>query len=319
MVPILFCGHLQAQKIQVHDPVMIKEGDTYHLFTTGFGIGTYSSKDLRNWIKGSPVFSKPPVWAANTIKGFKGGSLWAPDISFHNGQYYLYYSVSAFGKNTSCIGLAVNKTLDSSAADFKWTDLGIVVQSVPGRDSWNAIDPNLVYDQDNKPWLSFGSFWSGLKIVRLDNDLRTIAKPEEWHTVASRLRSFSAPDSSAGDAAIEAPFIFKKGAYFYLFASWDYCCRGVNSTYKVVVGRSKDIRGPYLDKSGVKMTEGGGSLFLQGDTAWYGTGHSAAYSFEDKDIFICHGYDAKDNGKSKLIVKEMGWDEWQWPFLKELF
>lgn len=316
---LLNLNFTQGQPISVHDPVMIKEGSTYHVFCTGFGIGHYSSTDLKHWVKHRPVFSKPPDWASAAVKGLKGGSLWAPDIHYYKGRYYLYYSVSAFGKNTSCIGLAVNKTLDSTDADFKWTDLGKVVQSIPGRDFWNAIDPNLILDRDSIPWLAFGSFWGGVKMVKLENDLKTIAKPEVWQTIASRPRTASLPDTIAGDAAIEAPFIYKKGDYYYLLVSWDYCCRGVNSTYKVVIGRSKEVTGPYLDKSGKRMSDGGGSLLMEGDADWYGVGHAAAYTIEGKDLFICHGYDAKDQGKSKLLLKEMFWDEWDWPILKDLF
>src|SRR5687768_17402285 len=154
-----------------HDPVMIKQDGTYYLFTTGNGVSVYSSKDMKNWRKERPVFSKAPDWVIKALPNYRGSSMWAPDISYYNGKYYLYYSVSAFGKNTSCIGLAVNKTLDSASADFKWEDMGKVIQSVPGRDMWNAIDANLVIDERNTPWLAFGSFWEGMKLVKLNSDL----------------------------------------------------------------------------------------------------------------------------------------------------
>ena len=243
-----------ASKIPAHDPVMIKQGDRYYMFATGFGISVYSSSDMNNWTRQNPVFTTPPAWAMEAIPGFKG-HIWAPDITFHNGQFYLYYAVSAFGKNTSAIGLAINKTLDTTSADYKWRDVGSVVQSVPGRDMWNAIDPNLIFDDATTPWLAFGSFWNGLKLVKLTEDLTAIAKPEVWHTIAARPRSASIADTAAGDAAIEAPFIFKHGGYYYLFASWDYCCRAEKSTYKVVVGRSKQLAGPYLDKAGTANVE----------------------------------------------------------------
>jgi arabinan endo-1,5-alpha-L-arabinosidase len=305
-----------AQSIRVHDPVMIKEGLTYHLFCTGNGITTFVSGDLKTWVRGKPVFSKPPEWAVKTISGFRS-SIWAPDISYHNGKFYLYYSVSAFGTNASCIGLAVNKTLDTASADYKWEDLGKVIQSVPGRDMWNAIDPNLIVDEKGTPWLTFGSFWNGIKLVQLDKDFKTLSQPETLYTLASRKRTHERADSSAGDAAIEAPFIFKKGNYYYLFVSWDYCCRGVNSTYKIVVGRSDKVMGPYADKTGAKMVNGGGSLLAEGNTDWYGVGHSATYTFVDNDYIIYHGYDAKDKGRSKLILKELQWDADGWPVIKK--
>jgi arabinan endo-1,5-alpha-L-arabinosidase len=96
-----------------------------------------------------PVFDKAPEWAVKAIPGFRG-HIWAPDISYHNGEYYLYYSVSAFGKNTSAIGVATNKTLNPASKDLKWTDHGKLVQSVPVRDMWNAIDPNLIVDEEKR-------------------------------------------------------------------------------------------------------------------------------------------------------------------------
>jgi arabinan endo-1,5-alpha-L-arabinosidase len=306
---------LPTRQTPVHDPVMIRHDSIYYLFCTGFGISVWSSRDMKNWKKEKPVFERPPEWAVNAIPGYRGHT-WAPDISYYNDRYYLYYSVSAFGKNTSCIGLVTNKTLDPASPDFKWVDHGKVVQSIPGRDMWNAIDPNLAVDDNNTAWLAYGSFWNGLKLVKLNNDRLSVAQPEEWHTVSSRPRSFGIPDTSAGDAALEAPFIFKKGKYYYLFVSFDYCCRGVNSTYKVVIGRSEKITGPYLDKDGVPMQKGGGSLLVQGDAEWLGAGHNSAYTFNGTDYLIYHGYDAKDNGRSKLIIKEMDWDASGWPIIK---
>jgi len=267
---------------------------------------------MKNWKAEKPVFDKAPQWAAEAVPGFKG-HIWAPDIGYHNGQYYLYYAVSAFGKNTSAIGVATNKTLNSASPDFKWIDYGKVIQSVPGRDMWNAIDPNLVIDDNNIPYLVFGSFWEGMKQVKLNPDLTSIAQPEEWHTLARRPRDFFSPDSSAGNAAIEGPFIFKKDKYYYLFVSWDYCCRAEKSDYKVVMGRSEKVTGPYLDKTGKDMFLGGGSLVVQGDNKnWFGAGHNAAYTFNGKDYIVYHGYDAKDKGRSKLIIEELKWKD-GWP------
>lgn len=290
---------------------MIKQDSLYYLFCTGKGIAVWSSADRKQWKKETPVFANPPRWALTSVPGFKG-HIWAPDISFHNGLYYLYYSVSAFGKNTSCIGVAINKTLHTNSPHYQWQDLGKVIQSVPGRDMWNAIDPNLIVDEHQAGWLAFGSFWNGIKLVKLNDSLTAPAEPEEWHSIASRKRSFELPDTSAGDAALEAPFIFKKEDYYYLFVSFDYCCRGENSTYKIMVGRSKNLQGPYMDKQGTSMTAGGGSLLLQGDKLWHGIGHNAVVNFDGLDYLIFHGYDAQDNGKSKLRIEKLIWKN-GWP------
>ena len=304
---------LPIRETPVHDPVLIKQGNTYYLFCTGMGISVWSSKDLKKWKKEAPVFSSPPAWAVQAVPAF-GGHIWAPDVAVHNGLYYLYYSVSAFGKNTSCIGVAVNKTLDPLSPDYKWEDRGKVVQSVPGRDLWNAIDPAFIVDEKSTPWLSFGSFWEGMKLVKLNENLTAVAEPQEWYTIARRPRDFGTPDSSAGGAAIEAPFIFKKDKFYYLFVSWDYCCRAERSDYKVVVGRSETVTGPYIDKAGRRMDKGGGTLVTEGDgKEWFGAGHNSVYTFDGTDYIIHHGYDARDKGRAKLIIKELNWDAAGWP------
>lgn len=312
--------------IPVHDPVMAKQGDTYYLFCTGQGITSWSSKDLKNWKREKPVFAKPPGWATEAVPGFKG-HIWAPDISYYKGLYYLYYSVSAFGKNTSCIGLAINKTLDpADTANYKWIDQGKIIQSFPGKTNWNAIDPNLITDRKGNAYLVFGSFWDGLKMIRLRADRMSIAEnTDDLPTVASRKKQPSAENSpaipgnppDAGGNAIEAPFIFKKGKYYYLFASIDYCCKGVNSTYKMIVGRSRNVKGPYLDREGIDMAHAGGSILLKGDQDWYGVGHNAAYTFNDTDYLIFHAYDAADNGRSKLRIATLEWDNNGWPSVSQ--
>ncbi|WNH09212.1 arabinan endo-1,5-alpha-L-arabinosidase [Thalassobellus suaedae] len=293
-----------------HDPVVAKQGDTFYLFCTGPGITSFTSKDLKTWKQVAPVFSEYPEWALDVAPGFNG-HIWAPDITLHNGTYYLYYSVSAFGKNTSAIGLVINSTLNPEDENYKWEDQGIVIQSVPNRDLWNAIDPNLIFDENNTPWLAFGSFWGGLKMVKLNVTLKEVAKPEEWTTIARRDRDSDLEDSNAGNSALEGPFIFKKGDYYYQFLSWDYCCRGEKSTYKLMVGRSKSVTGPYLDKDGRELNKGGGSLVIEGNKNWYGVGHNSVFTFDGKDYTFMHGYDASDNGLPKLIVKEVTWvDGW---------
>ncbi len=307
----------QISDIRVHDPVVIKHDDTYHLFCTGRGIGHFTSKDLDNWASAEPIFSEKPSWTDEVVPDFRN-HIWAPDVIHHNGQYYVYYSVSAFAKNTSAIGVVTNKTLDPEDADFKWVDHGIVIQSHPNRDLWNAIDPNIIFDEEGTAWMSFGSFWDGLKLVKLAPSLTKIAEPQEWYTVARRKRSFELADKDPGDAALEAPFIFKKDNWYYLFLSWDLCCRGENSTYKVVVGRSRDVEGPYFDEDGKNLFHGGGSLVIRGNKNWYGAGHCSVYNFEEKDYLFFHAYDASDKGISKLKIKEIYWTSDGWPKVRPL-
>ncbi len=252
-----------APQLFVHDPVIAREDGVYYLFSTGPGITQYRSADRVRWERIGRVFPDEPGWAADVAPGFNG-HLWAPDIVAHDGRFYLYYSVSAFGKNASAIGVTVNRTLDPESPDYRWEDQGVVLQSVPDRDLWNAIDSAVTFDAEGTPWLSFGSFWGGLKLVKLNPDLVSLAEPQEWHTLAKRERSAFTPDREPGTAAVEAPFIFHHGEHYYLFVSWDLCCRGGESTYKMAVGRATDIRGPYLDRDGRDLAAGGGTLLLAG-------------------------------------------------------
>lgn len=299
--------------IGVHDPVIIRQDSMYYIYCTGQGIAAFSSPDKKHWKQLMPVFNEAPAWAVKAVPGFKG-HIWAPDISYHNGQFYLYYAVSAFGKNISCIGLATNKTLDPSSVNFKWIDHGNLIQSVPGRDMWNAIDPNLIVEKNNTGWLAFGSFWNGIKLVKLDSTLAAIARPETWFTIASRKRTSTLDDADPGDAAIEAPFIYQHHNFYYLFTSFDYCCRGEKSTYKMMVGRSEKVTGPYIDKDGVALTNGGGSVVLEGNKDWHGVGHNAVAAFNGIDYLIFHGYDAADKGKSKLRIEKLVWQN-EWPVI----
>ncbi|HVW22443.1 MAG TPA: family 43 glycosylhydrolase [Opitutaceae bacterium] len=326
----LFCllaaraGAADGPRIPMHDPVICRENGVYHIFATGPGIAAWSSPDLEHWTREKPVFAEPPAWIARALPTYRPRSgYWAPDISYHDGQYYLYYAVSAFGKNTSCIGLATNRTLDPRSPDFKWVDRGRVVQSFPGKTNWNAIDPNLATDEAGRPYLVFGSFWEGIKLARLTPDrMRLAESPDHLPTIASRIKAPGganppAPAGNPADAggnAIEAPFLFRHGGWYYLFASIDYCCRGPASTYKMIVGRARAIEGPYADREGRPMARGGGDLLLAGDrTHWYAVGHCAVADFDGTSYLVFHGYDATDNGRSKLRIMVLDWDAAGWP------
>ena len=303
----------QQKQISTHDPVMIKQGNTFYLFATGRGINVWSSKDKLNWKREKPVFSEAPQWAINAVKGFKD-FIWAPDIQFINGKYYLYYCVSMFGKNTSAIGVATNLTLDEKSHLFKWEDHGLVLESIPGQTNWNAIDPNVFVDTDKSAWLSFGSFWGGIQLLKLNKDLISVSA-ENLKAVKTIASYRQAPEAGAEEAkanAIEAPFIFKKDKYYYLFASVGFCCRGSKSTYRMIVGRSEQVSGPYVDEKGREMKNGGGLLVLNGSVDWHGVGHSAAYNFDGTDYLVFHAYDANENAKPKLRIEQMFWKN-GWP------
>ena len=313
---ITMVGTIHAQnKIHVHDPVVTQSNGKYYLYCTGRKISQFVSSDLQNWERRWPVFKEAPQWAVDEVPGFRD-HIWAPDIIKKDSTFYLFYSISTFGKNRSCIGVATNKNLDPDSEDYNWVDHGKVIESNPGRDNWNAIDPNIIQDDEGTYWMAFGSFWDGLKLVKMSDDLLSIAQPQEWHSIARRPRDFDQKERDPGNGAIEAPFIVKRGNYYYLFASFDLCCRGEKSTYKVVVGRSNDVTGPYLDKDGISMQQGGGTIFAQGDENWYGVGHNSFYNFDGQDYIFYHGYDAHQNGAPVLRINKVSWQN-DWPVLGE--
>lgn len=304
----------------VHDPVMAKEDGVYHIFATGMGIQRMTSKDRKNWqVKAMPVMTVIPKWIRDSVPGFDK-HVWAPDIIRWHNKWWLAYSCSTFGKNGSAIGLLSAAKLDSPI----WNDEGCIVASRENRDNWNAIDPNFVIDDNDTPWMVWGSFWDGIQIVRLDTTMH-VAKGEKPRTLARRYAPGTTtaepnPTSAhAGTNAIEAPFVMKHQGYYYLFVSWDYCCRGSKSNYRVAVGRSKNVDGPYLDKRSNDMLNGGGTVLLEGDKKQYeATGHCAAYSIDGKDIFICHGYSTEMKGAPVLIQREIRWTDDGWPELESM-
>jgi arabinan endo-1,5-alpha-L-arabinosidase len=294
----------------IHDPAIIRQGSTYHVFASNrFAqklVPMFCSDDLRRWALCGNVFDAVPDWALKEIPETRG--IWAPDISYFAGRYRLYYSVSTFGKNRSAIGLATNRTLDPASPDYRWIDEGKVVGSTPD-DDWNAIDPNVALDDKGDPWLSWGSFWGGIKLRRLDPKTGKLSESDTTlHSLASR-RPLQPP-------AIEAPFIVRRGKYHYLFVSFDMCCRGKDSTYKVMVGRARKITGPYVDKAGTPMMAGGGSLVLEGGDAWRGPGHQAVLSDARGDLLVFHAYDGT-TGRPRLQVAPMLWED-GWPRVSPL-
>jgi arabinan endo-1,5-alpha-L-arabinosidase len=300
----------------VHDPVLIREGADWHVFSTGIGrdgqgvVSSRISNDLVHWRSGTPPFAKLPAWAEQAIPGAR--NLWAPDISFVNGRYRLYYSVSTFGSNRSAIGLATTATLDATAPGYGWRDEGMVLASTPA-DDFNAIDPAFVVDAQGRQWLSFGSFWSGLKLVELD---RATGKP--LRPGAKPLALASRPVPAGAPSIVEAPFIFARGGWYWLIASYDYCCKGVNSTYYTVIGRSKTVAGPYRGKDGSSMLAGGGTMLLRADLQekerFRGPGHAGHYRGSDGiDRIVYHAYDKENGGAPTLRIATLHWGKDGWP------
>ncbi len=291
----------------VHDPsTIVKCKGEYWLFATGRGIVSRRSKDLIAWQAGPPVFTTRPAWTTNAVPGNRGGDqgdFWAPDVIQLTNRYLLNYSVSTFGRKISAIGLVTNPTLDPADPNYHWTDQGMVIQT-GGADDFNAIDPAVTQAADGSLWLSFGSFWSGIKLIQLDP------------STGNRIAPGSPVYSLARYSAIEASYLHRHNGHYYLFLDWDRCCRGTNSTYNIRVGRSEKITGPYLDKAGKDMLQGGGSLLLGTVGPFIGPGHPGIFNEGGTNWFSCHFYDGSQGGRSVLGLGQLEWGADGWPLLK---
>ncbi|AQQ08989.1 Intracellular endo-alpha-(1-_5)-L-arabinanase [Sedimentisphaera cyanobacteriorum] len=290
----------------VHDPSMIYSDGSYYVFTTGSGIGIRRSSDLKQWNYIGRVFSDIPDWVEEKVEGVSG--FWAPDITYHNGKYYICYSASTFGSQTSVLGLASNTTLNPTDPNYAWVDEGEILESPPSSPpAYNAIDGTFVKDENGDMWLTFGSFWEGIMLTRLNSStLKPAQTPAQIHHIARRSSS----------SAIEAPYITYRNGYYYLFVNWGLCCRGVDSTYKIVVGRSDSIEGPYLDKNGDSLLyAAGGTLFVGDSGRWIGPGHADITAAEGENYFTYHAYDALNEGTPTLRINYLHFSDQGWPVM----
>ncbi|ROO59075.1 arabinan endo-1,5-alpha-L-arabinosidase [Micromonospora sp. Llam0] len=279
----------------VHDPSMIRRPTGGYLMAhTGNDVALKTSTDRVSFRNAGSVFPGGAPWTTP----YTGGSrnLWAPDLSFHDNRYYLYYSASTFGSNRSAIFLATSST----GASGSWTNQGLIVES-QSSDTFNAIDPNLIVDDQGRWWLSFGSFWSGIKMIALDPDTGR-RSGSAMHSLAGR-----------GGGAIEAPTLVNRGGHYYLYVSFDRCCQGAASTYRVMVGRSTSVTGPFTDRSGNLLTAGGGTQILAGHGGVNGPGHQAVLADADGDYLLYHYY--ANNGAALLGINRIGYDAAGWPYL----
>ena len=316
-LPLIFLGMLPGLNLSleatpsdlrgnlgIHDPsAVIQDNGRYYVFGTGQGIISKSSADLTYWSAGPSIFANPPAWTTNDVPGF-AGVFWAPDISFFNGVYHLYYAVSTFGSQVSAIGLATNPTLDPTNPGYQWTDQGPVIQSTTGS-AYNCIDPSVTFDASSNLWMSFGSYWNGIYVVQLDpatglvNSTNSTPVHEAFNT-------------ASGDP-IEASYLCHHGNYYYLFANWGTCCAGVNSTYNIRMGRSTNIIGPYLDRNGVDMASGGGTLFLKTTGKFIGPGQIGILEGDGIEYFGYHYYDGNNNGAPTFDLEPLSWTTDGWP------
>jgi len=302
---------LGSRDVRAHDPsTIVKCKDEYWVFYTGWGTPSYRSKDLVTWQRGPVTFSVSPAWVAQTVPQNRGGmDFWAPDVIRVGDRFLLYYSVSSFGSRNSAIAVATNPTLDPSDPSYKWTEEGVVIQSRDS-DNFNTIDPCLILDPEGKLWMSFGSFWSGIKLIQLDP------------ATGKRIAPDSPMYSLAHYSSIEASCVYFHDGYYYLMVNWGRCCNGTRSTYEMRVGRSRKIAGPYLDRDGKDMLQDGGSPLLASDGAFVGPGHAGILKDGDKYWMSMHFYDGSSGSPTgpngTLAIRPLTWAADGWPIVGRL-
>ena len=294
--------------VGVHDPELVVTEDAWYVFSTGDlkkGNGApqirRSADQGKTWEYVGTAWDTDtrPAWAYQKVPLLT--NFWAPDVTEHDGIYYLYYSASSFGDNTSVIGVATNTTLDPDDPGYRWVDRGEVVGSTSA-DNFNAIDPGVLTAEDGTPWMAFGSFWGGIQLIDLQWPSGKPARGAEPARIAIR---------DPGTNPIEAPILVRHGSY-YLFVSRDLCCKGTSSTYQIAVGRSERIEGPYVDQDGRDLAEGGGTTLLTSDGDMIGPGGQSY----DGGYLAFHYYDGAASGAPTLAIRRLAWTDDGWPVLR---
>lgn len=287
----------------VHDPALTREGNSYYMFSTPQPVEApavrklvpfKSSSDGVTWKDVSSVFSAPLDWWNDDIPA---PETWAGDVRHVNGTFYVYYSISAWGNFNSSIGLATNTTLDVTSPDYHWVDRGKVVDFRNGGTGVNVIDPNLFVEDDGSFWLVYGSYRSGLRLVQLDASTGKLPAQPDVKVLTNGLG--------------EGSSLLKHGGYYYLVASIDRCCAGLDSTYRVVMGRSQNIAGPYLAKDGKRLLDGAYTVLLAGDAAHPGQGGQSFYQENGQLYLVYHAYTAP-SGEPVLNVRPVFFDASGW-------
>jgi arabinan endo-1,5-alpha-L-arabinosidase len=258
------------------------------------------SQDLTKWEVVGEAFESKPSWK-------KSGGIWAPEAVYMEGKYFLYYAYSTWGDANPGVGVA---TADKPEGPFK--DHGKIFDS-KSIDVPNSIDPFL-WQEDGEKYLFWGSFNNGPKqgtygVPLHDNGIQ-ITNANEKFKIA------------AGD--LEAVIIHKRNDYYYFIGSRGSCCEGVRSSYHMVVGRSKNLKGPYLDKEGRDLRErGNGTLVLKANDKFVGVGHGSRILTDDadQDWILYHGIDITrgkvSGGASRrmLFLDKIDWTD-DWPVIK---
>lgn len=292
------------------DPTVVRaKNGTFYTYATGCKM--LSSTNFVKWTKQSDPISRPTwndsTYTENGSKKTDYYSLWACDVSYLDGKYYMQYASALWGNGyRTGIGVAVG---DSPT---KFTDAGKLFRSTE-IGVWNSIDP-CFYQEKDKKYIIWGSFHD-ICIAELEDDGLAVKnfKPINNPNDAGKQKRFSGATKIAG-GAFEGPMIHKRGKYYYLFCSVGSCCEGANSTYKTVVGRSTSLKGPYVNKTGGDMKYDNYQTIIRGNDRWRGPGHNSEVVTDDEgqDWLLYHCYDMNNgcNGRLLLLDKINWVNDW---------
>jgi arabinan endo-1,5-alpha-L-arabinosidase len=307
---------LQGAVSLIHDPTIIRSGNTYYVLSTDPGTANgqvgdlpiVCSNDQINWTRCGQVFNTIPSWITTLYPGIT--TLWAPDVSYFNGVYHVYYTASTFGSQKSSIGLATAPTMAGP-----WTDSGgPILQSTTGS-AYNAIDPNILIDYGTGStvqhvWLTYGSFYGGIYQREIN--------PQTGLLLASNTTNYQlASQPSANGNAIEGASLVQKNGYYYLFVSLGYCCNTpyTTDTYQIAVGRGTSPNGPFVDQNGTAMLSGGGTVILSSSGEFTAPGGESVYTDAvNGDLITFHALSNNQNGFDYLFVNQLTWPN-NWPVI----
>ena len=292
----------------VADPTVIRTDEGFYLYATqtnSYWIPIYFSKDLVNWEFKRSAFRKATRPTEDVLPG--GGAFWAPEIRYINGKYVLYFSWAKWGDGS--ISYTAVATSDSPVGDFLNAKPLLITDDFGS----NCID-QFYYEEDGKKYMFVGSF-NGIYVTELTDDGLSVKRGADGKPVLKK---------QVCGRAFEGTNIYKKGKYYYLFASINNCCpnNGMDSKYKVVVGRSENLLGPYVDRKGKDMLDNSWELVLEGDgETFFGPGHNSIIIPDDAgtDWMIYHSY-VKENGAvgGRLgMLDRVVWSADGWPTIRK--
>lgn len=284
-----------AGKIDITDPCLFRWGDTYWVFSTGIKIARHSSTDLTTFREEDPVFTDNPAWIAQKLTKSTVTDLWSPEVRVFGGLIHLYYAASAFGTSQGCIGHATTISLDQP-----FQDQGPIICTGLGaaKETYEAIDPTVILGDDGRPWLGFGSGSSGIHLLALDDNGARL--DDQIITIVTR---------PTDNPAVQASFLYHWRDHFYVFASVD----GYNPSHALRVGRAEKVTGPYVDRDGRRLLDGGGTLVLSTDSHFKGPGSNSILDDNGQRWNTYHAYDLSRNNAVTLRIAPLFFDNEGWP------